>query len=114
MAAGASRVERLDELAAEFGAAADDPLPPREYRAMRQPIVSSIATLEERIADAGRVSVLGELVGAEDVWAVWERLSFDRRRAVVDVLAEVRLHAIGRGTRTFRPETVEFVWRTRD
>lgn len=101
---------RLDELAGEFGAASADPLPAREYRAMRAPLVEKKDRVEAQIADAGRVNVLGDLVGVKDVRAVWEHMSFDRRRSVLGLLADVRLHAVGRGTRTFRPDTVEIVW----
>jgi site-specific DNA recombinase len=57
------------------------------------------------------LDLLGPLVAAEDVEVSWKCLSLDRRRAVVDVLMEVRLHAIGRGVRTFRPETVDVEWK---
>jgi site-specific DNA recombinase len=50
--------------------------------------------------------VLGPLVLAKDVRAVWEALSTDRQRVVIDALMTVRLMPPGRGTRTFRPETV--------
>lgn len=103
---------RLEDLAAEFGAASADPLPPREYRAMRTPLVDKIREIEAQIADAGRVSILGELVGADDVAAIWEQLGLDRRRAVVAALVDVRLHATGIGTRKFRPETVEIIWKS--
>ncbi|TCK25448.1 DNA invertase Pin-like site-specific DNA recombinase [Pseudonocardia endophytica] len=104
---------RLDALAAEFGGGAEEPLPPREYRAMRAPLVEKIESIEGRIADAGMVDKLGALVRADDVAAAWDELTRDRRRAVLDVLAEVRLHAVGRGSRTFRPETVEIIWKAR-
>ncbi|MFZ0158821.1 MAG: recombinase family protein [Kineosporiaceae bacterium] len=67
---------------------------------------------EARIADAGRVNVLGPLVGAQDVHAAWDLLSLDRRRAVIDVLAHVVVHPPGRGRRTFDPATVRVEWRT--
>lgn len=101
---------RQEELAREFGAASDDPLPAREYRAMRAPLSEKLRRIEAQIADAGRVNVLGDLVGVRDVQAAWDRLGFDRRRSVLRILAGVRLHAVGRGTRTFRPDTVDIVW----
>jgi hypothetical protein len=58
------------------------------------------------MADAGRVDVLGPLVLAGDVRAVWEALSVDRQRVVIDALMIIRIMPPGRGTRTFRPETV--------
>jgi hypothetical protein len=46
------------------------------------------------------------LVGAGDVRAVWEALSTSRKRVVIDALMIIKLMPPGRGTRTFRPETV--------
>ena len=67
--------------------------------------------VERASADAGRVRLLGALVGAEDVQAVWGRLDVDTRRAVIAELLSVRLLSPGRGARTFRPATVEIAWR---
>ncbi|MER5674800.1 recombinase family protein [Pseudonocardia alni] len=107
---------RLESYAAEQGLALADahgePMSPAEYAALRRPMLARIAEIEAQIADAGRVDVLGPLVGAEDVSVAWKALSPERRRAVVDVLMTVRLHAVGRGTRTFRPETIEVEWKT--
>lgn len=58
------------------------------------------------LADAGRADILGPLVGADDVRVAWEGLGTDRRRAVIDALVVVTLMPPGRGTRTFRPESV--------
>ncbi len=62
------------------------------------------------MANAGRVSVLGDLVTAYDVKAVWHDIGLDRRRAVIDALMTVTLLSPGRGARTFRPETVHIEW----
>ena len=84
----------------------------------RRTLASGSARLRERLsavqarqADAGRVDVLGPLVSAHDVRGVWEALSTDRRRAVVATLLTARLHPVGRGSRLFRPDTVELDWR---
>jgi site-specific DNA recombinase len=70
------------------------------------------AHLEERVADAGRVNVLGPIIGASDVAKAWAGLDINRQRAVVDVLMDVTLHPVGRGTRTFRTETVGIDWKS--
>jgi hypothetical protein len=31
---------------------------------------------------------------------------------VVDALMTIRLHPVGRGVRTFRPETIDIEWKT--
>ena len=94
---------RLDQLATEF---ADGVLTGSQLRTATSRVRSKLATIEARMADAGRTDVLGPLVLAKDVRAAWEALSTDRRRAVIDALMIIRLLPPGRGTRTFRPETV--------
>lgn len=68
-----------------------------------------LAEVEALQADAGRVDVLGPLIGADDVRAVWDGLGADRQRAVIDVLMNVVLMPPGRGTRAFRHETVRLI-----
>jgi DNA invertase Pin-like site-specific DNA recombinase len=99
---------RLDALAVEF---ADGALTASQLRAATERLREKLADVEARMADAGRIDVLGPLVTADDVRAAWDGLSDARRRAVVDLLMVVRLHAPGRGARTFNPATVEIRWR---
>lgn len=66
-----------------------------------------IAAVEAELTDAGRADVLGELVGAPDVRAVWEGLTLARRRAVVDAMMTVTLLPLGKvGRKPFDPTTV--------
>jgi len=99
---------RLDTAAAEF---ADGALTASQLRTITTRLRSRLTEVEAVMADAGRVDTLGPLVSAEDVQATWDALDMARRRAVIDVLMTVRLHPPGRGTRTFRPETVEIEWK---
>ena len=55
--------------------------------------------------------LLTGLLGAADVRAVWDSLPLARRRAVVDLLVEVRIVPSRPGTRTFDPHSVEIAWR---
>jgi site-specific DNA recombinase len=55
---------------------------------------------------AGRLNILGDLVGAPNVRDAWDRYSVDRQRVVIETLAHIVLLPPGRGVRTFRPETV--------
>lgn len=71
----------------------------------------SLAEAEALLTDAGKVDILGDLIGAEDVRVAWEALDVDRRRRVIDTLMVVRLMPPGQGTRRFRPETVAIEWR---
>lgn len=100
---------RLDSMAAEF--AGDPEVTAAEYRTMTKIVRGQLAEAEAALADAGRVDLLGALVTAPDVAEVWARMSQDRQRAVINTLMVVRLMPVGRGTRTFRPESVEIVWR---
>jgi hypothetical protein len=77
-----------------------------EYRKEKSTALSKIASIDAKMADAGRVNVLGDLVHAKDVRAVWEALSVDRQRVVIDALMIIKIMPPGRGARTFRPETV--------
>ncbi len=106
--ASALRV-RLDALAVDY---ADGVLTREQVRAATARLREHLSDVEARMADAGRVSVLGPLVGAEDVRAAWAGMDADRQRAVVGALMVVTVHAPGRGVRTFRPESVGITWRT--
>jgi len=105
--AQAARV-RLEQLAVEF---ADGDLTAGQLRAATERLRSRIADLDARLADAGRVDLLGPLVGADDVRRAWDRLGVERQRPVVEALMSVRLLPPGRGARTFDPATVELIWR---
>lgn len=98
---------RLDALAVDF---ADGALTASQLRAATERIRENLAAVESQLADAGRVDVLGDLVGAADVAAAWESRSLDQKRAAIAALMRVTLYPPGRGTRTFRPETVGIDW----
>jgi DNA invertase Pin-like site-specific DNA recombinase len=100
---------RVEEVA---GLVADGTFTPAQARSAVEKLRVKRDDLNARISDAGRVNVLGALVGASDVREAWEALDVNRQRAVIDVLMTVTLHPVGRGTRTFRPETVAIGWKT--
>jgi site-specific DNA recombinase len=99
---------RLDGLAALF---AEGALTAEGVRRESARLKKRLAEVEAQQADAGRVDVLGPLVDAENVRAVWEALGTDRQRAVIDTLMTVTLLAPGRGARTFRPESMIIEWK---
>jgi site-specific DNA recombinase len=68
--------------------------------------------VEDRMATSARGSVLVDLVQARDAGAVWDRLSTERRRSVVDALMTVTLLPSGRRGKAFDPELVRIEWRT--
>jgi site-specific DNA recombinase len=101
--------QRLDALAVDY---ADGVLTREQVAAATGRLRDRLAEVEARQADAGRVDVLGDLVGdGVDVRAVWDSLGVERQRAVIDLLAEVTLLSPGRGARSFRPETVLIDWK---
>lgn len=99
---------RLDTLAVEF---ADGDLTASQLRAATQRMRDQLRAVESELADAGRVNLFGDIVGAADVAAVWDSWDTDRQRAAVRALMNVRVLPVGRGIRTFRPESVEIGWR---
>ncbi|MFB6828149.1 recombinase family protein [Streptomyces hydrogenans] len=96
---------RLKALAAAF--ADDDEADVMEFRDATRRLRERLADVESRMAHPQRARVLAGLVDAADVRAAWESLGLDRRRAVVDLLAEVTVdRAGGGGRRPFNPDTV--------
>jgi len=99
---------RLDSLASDF---ADGSLTASQLRVATGRMRARLAEVESQMADAGRVDVLGPLVKAQDVRAVWDGLHTARQRAVIDALVTVTIYPVGRGVRTFRPESVQIEWK---
>jgi len=99
---------RLGALAVDF---ADGSLTKAQGKTATARVQTKLADVESQMADAGRASALGPLVSARDVQAAWDALTVSQRRLVIDTLMVVTLHPVGRGTRTFRPETVEVTWK---
>lgn len=99
---------RLDSIASEF---ADGVLTASQLRTLTERLRANLAAVEGQLADAGRVDVLGPLVGAEDVAAAWDALDMDRRRAIVSLLMDVTIMRTRQGGRTFDPESVRIEWR---
>jgi len=94
---------RLEQLAEAF---AEGDLTSAQLRTGTERLRAKLANAEAAMADSGKADLLGPLVSSPDVAAAWDALSTDRQRAVIDALLVVRLLPPGRGTRTFRPETV--------
>ncbi|GIH51933.1 Site-specific DNA recombinase [Microbispora rosea] len=100
--------ERLENLAIDY---ADGTLTKSQMRTANERLTMKLNVIESQLADAGRVDVLGPLVKADDVAAVWETLGTARQRLVIDTLMIVRLDSPGRGVSVFRPETVRIEWK---
>lgn len=100
--------ERLDALAIDY---ADGKITRSMMATAAERMRNRLEVLEGKLADAGRVDVLGPLVGAEDVRAAWGALSLGQKRAVIEALMEPVIHSVGRGRRNFDPASVEPGWK---
>lgn len=98
---------RRDDIAVDY---ADGAMDRAQFRAANERVLARLAEYEAQIAAAGSASPLA-IVAAGDVRAEWERLSVTQRRNIIAALMTPVLHLPGRGTRTFRPETVEICWK---
>jgi site-specific DNA recombinase len=98
---------RLEALAIDY---ADGTITGSQLRAATARLRDRLSELEDQMADAGRTDILGPLVTSDDVRSAWDALSNDRKRPVIGALARVTLHPVGRGVRTFDPETVGIEW----
>ncbi|MCP2324921.1 DNA invertase Pin-like site-specific DNA recombinase [Hamadaea flava] len=94
---------KLKRLAVQF---ADDLITAHQLEAATARARKRRDEIEAQIADAGKQSLLGPLINARNPKAVYEALHDDQKRAVIDALMTVELLPVGRGTRTFRTETV--------
>jgi site-specific DNA recombinase len=65
-----------------------------------------LAVVEQEMATVGGVSVVGDLITADDVEVAWQDLDLDRRRTVIDALVTITLLSPGQGARRFDPQTV--------
>lgn len=101
--------ERMNKLSAGWAVGT---LTDEQVTTASKTLQERLAVLEAEMADAGRVDVLGPLVGAEDVRAAWDAAGVARQRAIVQELMQVTIHPPGRGARTFDPESVSIAWRS--
>lgn len=98
---------RLDGLARLY---AEGLLTEAGVRRESESLRSRLAEVEAQQVDAGRADVLGPMLKGNAAEA-WEALDNDRRRLIIDTLMTVTVLPPGRGTRTFRPETVVIEWK---
>ncbi|APE15704.1 hypothetical protein BOH72_11220 [Mycobacterium sp. WY10] len=99
--------QRRDSIALDY---ADGAMTPTQFRAANARVLERLSAIESQLAAAGSSSPLA-IVAADDVEATWSTLSTAQRRGIIAALMTPVLHMPGRGTRTFRPETVEIRWK---
>ena len=100
---------RLDHAADQYAEGAIDG---RQLERITARLRPQLAEAEKRLRTVDSAPLLDGLVGAPDVGAVWAQLPLSRRRAVVNLLLEIRVHRTRQGTRTFDPAAVQLIWRT--
>ncbi|OBA81238.1 hypothetical protein A9W99_14475 [Mycobacterium sp. 1164966.3] len=83
------------------------------WRAMNERISQRLGDIEAKLAAAGSSSPLS-IVASGHVEETWAGLTVAQRRNIIAALMTPVLHLPGRGTRTFRPETVEIRWKQGD
>src|SRR3712207_5075040 len=70
-----------------------------------------LAEVEKRLRTVDSAPLLDGLAGAPAVRDLWAQLPLSRRRAVVALLLDIRVHRTRQGARTFDPAAVELRWR---
>jgi DNA invertase Pin-like site-specific DNA recombinase len=98
---------RRDDIALDY---ADGAMTRDQFRSANERVLNRLGELEAQIAAAGSNSPLA-IVASDDVRTKWKTLSTAQRRGIIAALMTPVLHLPGRGTRTFRPETVEIRWK---
>lgn len=96
-----SRIEATKQAFAD-----DDALSPAELRDTLRLLRGRLQAEEGKLLKSRRHLIVDGLTG-DDAAALWESLTLDRKRAVIDSLIGVRLHRTGPGPKRFDPSTVE-------
>jgi hypothetical protein len=99
---------RLDIAADDY---ADGKIDARQLERITAKLRPQIDAAEARARIIDDSPLLDGLLDAADVERVWRGLPLTRRRAVVDLLINVRILRTKPGARIFDPETIEITWR---
>ncbi|SDY67912.1 Site-specific DNA recombinase [Modestobacter sp. DSM 44400] len=99
---------RLDHAADQY---AEGSIDGRQLERITARLRPQLAQAEKRMRTVDSAPLLDGLAGAPDVGAVWDQLPLSRRRAVVALLLDMRVHRTRQGARTFDPAAVELIWR---
>ena len=100
---------RLDDAADQY---ADGAIDARQLERITARLRPQLAQAEARMRTVDSTPLLDGLAGVPDIGAVWDQLPLSRRRAVVALLLDIRVHRTRQGARVFDPSAVELRWRT--
>ena len=100
---------RLDHAADQYAEGAIDG---RQLERITARLRPQLAQAEARARVVDSTPLLDGLAGTPNVAEVWDRLPLSRRRAVVALLLDIRVHRTRQGARTFDPAAVQLTWRT--
>jgi site-specific DNA recombinase len=110
--AAAERVQELqDRLRDAAEAYAAEAIDLAQLTAITAALRPKLDEAQTTAASPSRAKVLGELVESDDPAAMWEAMTPQRRRAVVDLLINVRIMHTRPGPK-FVPESVEITWKS--
>jgi hypothetical protein len=110
-AALAEAREKRARLEGFYDAAAAGELTPAALARIEARLLPEIEAAESR-AQAQITSPLVAEVAGSEARNRWAKLGLPQRREIIATLMVVRILPTVRGSRTFRPESVEIVWRS--
>lgn len=109
-------VAELAELRARLDTAADDyadgTIDREQMHRINERTRPRLEAAQSRARVVDTAPVLAELVSAKSAEAVWSRLPLSRRRAVVDLLVNIRVLRAQSGARVFDAAAIEITWKT--
>lgn len=109
LAAGADKLRaKLDEAADQY---ASDQIDAAQLSRITSRLRPQLVALESQLARPQLCLLIGDVAG-RDADAVWQTLSLERKRAIIDTLLEVTVLPVGkRRSREFNPKSVRVDWR---
>jgi site-specific DNA recombinase len=99
---------RLDDAADQY---ADGVIDGRQLERITARLRPQLAEVEKRLRTVDSAPLLDGLAGTPAVRDLWAQLPLSRRRAVVALLLDIRVHRTRQGARIFDPACVERTWR---
>lgn len=99
--------DRLHDAAEAYGA---EKMSLAQLTTINASLRPKLEAAQTEASSPDRQRILGDVVSALDPAAAWEQLSPSRRRAIVELLVDVRINKTSCGPR-FNPDAVEITWK---